>query len=281
MSKLKERVNLVFNSKKPFKLLLAYFLRKFKISHLFIIDKCLYKMRFYPSALLMHYWVNKNAREDEAIFLTRLVKIGSTVIDVGANVGTLSLPLSYRVTHKGKVVSIEASPTTYNYLKGNIELNRDIQNIIPINVAIGDTTGEIYFSNISSDDMNKVVDESEKDAIKVPMKTLDSIILEQGIKRIRLLKIDIEGYELFALKGASNTLDMCDIVFFESWEKHFKGYGYSTIDTLDLLAKKDFKIFRIIEDSLVEINLDYISMECENLIAFKNLKDIDCLYEKN
>lgn len=155
MNKLKDRINIVLQAKKPIKLLLAYFLRKMNISKFFIIDKCLYKMRFYPSAMLMHFWVDKNTREDEAIYLNRLVKLGSTVLDVGANVGTLSIPLSYQVGEDGVVISVEANPATFSYLEGNIGLNKNIQNIISLNVAVGDKIGEIYFSNISSDDIIK------------------------------------------------------------------------------------------------------------------------------
>ena len=281
MKKLKDRIKFVLSSKHPVKILLAYVLRKTKLSYHFTIDKCHYKMRFYPSALLMHYWVDKNAREEETTYLEHLVKIGSVVIDVGANVGTLSLPLAVRVGKYGKVYSIEASPITFQYLKGNIELNKHIKNIYPLNYAIGEKKGFVDFSNISSDDMNRVVQEG-KQTQRVPMTTLDFIIKENNINKIRLLKIDIEGYELFALQGAQNTLEITDIVFFESWEKHYQNYGYSTKDVIKLLNTKGFEVYKFdLDYNLIKIDENYSSKVCENLIAFKNPKDIDAIYEKN
>jgi FkbM family methyltransferase len=278
MTSLHDRVKLVLESKQPVKLILAYVLRKMKVSHFLTIDKCLYKMRFYPSALLMHYWVDKNAREDEAVFLNRLVKLGSTVLDIGANVGTLTIPLSLHVGDRGKVISIEANPTTYRYLVGNIHYN-NIKNITTYNVAVGEKEGKLYFSNISSDDMNRVLCNTTQDAIEVPVRSIDSIIYENKIKHIRLMKIDIEGYELFALKGATNALDMTDIVFFESWEEHANNYGYSTTDIIKLLIAKGFHVYKIATHKLILVNEEYRSDNCENLIAFKNTKDIDCIYE--
>jgi len=281
MKKLKERIKFVLSSKHPIKILLSYILRKTKLSYFFIIDKCRYKMRFYPSALLMHYWVDKNAREKEELYLEHLVKLGSVVIDVGANVGTLSLPLALRVGEYGKVYSIEASPITFRYLRGNIALNKHIKNIYPLNYAIGEKEGFVHFSNISSDDMNRVV-EADKGAHRVPMKTLDSIIEENNIHKVRLLKIDIEGYELFALKGAQKTLDITDIIFFESWEKHYQAYGYSTGDVIKLLNIKGFEVYKLdLNYNLIKIDENYSSEICENLIAFRNTQDIDAIYEKN
>lgn len=126
-----------------------------------------------------------------------------------------------------------------------------------------------------------MVEKNAKNAIKVPITTLDAIIKQYKIKHIRLLKIDIEGYELFALRGANNVLDICDILFFESWETHFKGFNYSTKDILGLLKEKQFFIYRFDNEKLVDIGSDYVSKDCENLIAFRNKCDINCIYEKN
>ncbi|WP_456432124.1 FkbM family methyltransferase [Nitratifractor sp.] len=280
IEKQKNRWKILRESQNPLKLLFAYILRRLHLSHFFIIDKYSYKMRFYPSALLMHYWVNPNIREDETIFLRRLVKYGSVVLDIGANVGTLTLPLACQVGSRGKVYSIEASPKTFRYLKGNVELNTQLNNIILFNTAIGDKCGIIHFSNLSSDDMNNVVGKDVPHAFEVPVSTLDDIKRSNGITKIRLLKVDIEGYEPFAFMGAKETLNITEIVFFESWEEHFRKYGYSTVDVIGILKRHGFFVYKINKDySLKEIDSDYISLECENLIAFKSKEFLRCIYE--
>jgi hypothetical protein len=74
----------------------------------------------------------------------------------------------------------------------------------------------------------------------------------------RLLKIDVEGFELFTLRGASRMLKTTEMVYFESWESHFKKYGYSTTDVLTLLADHGFE---------TGVPRDYRSEVCENLLA--------------
>ncbi len=233
-------------------------------------------MKFYPSAILMHYWVNNNDREDDVTILRSLVKPGSIVVDIGANVGTISLPLSYHVTNNGKVIAIEASPTTYTYLHGNITFNQ-IENIVPMNVAIGEEEGELYFSNISSDDMNKVVERGQKGSVKVPVTTLDTIVDNLQLDHIRLLKIDIEGYELLALKGGMKALEITEIIFLESWERHFENYGYSTKDVIEFFHKNGFAVFKRVHGAMLQLDAAYISEECENLFAVKRMDDLEQL----
>lgn len=279
--KLFERIRLVAHHKKPFKLLFAYFLRKLNISKYFTIDKGFYRMRFYPTALLMHYWADNYCRDEELFILSKLVKFNSNIIDVGANVGTISLPISVIVGPRGMVFSIEAHPKIFSYLKMNVELNKHLSNIKCFNYAVSNRSGTIEFSNYSSDDMNKIIlGRKSNSFVKVNMKKLDEIIDESyNISNIRLLKIDVEGYELFVLEGAQKILEKTEIVYFESAEEHFNYYGYKTSDIIKFLLERNFYVFKFENYDFIKLDEKYMSHKPENLLAFRNLKDIQCLIE--
>jgi FkbM family methyltransferase len=118
------------------------------------------------------------------------------VVDAGANIGSLSLLASSLATN-GKIFSIEANPRTFKYLKQNIALNKK-ENIYLFNTALGNTTGEIMFSDTSSDDRNKVT--NDQTGVKVPIIPLNGLNIDEP--RVSLFKIDVEEFELFVLKGA-------------------------------------------------------------------------------
>ena len=64
------------------------------------------------------------------------------------------------------------------------------------------------------------------------------------MQRVRLIKIDVEGYELLALKGASKTLQKTDLIYFEFWENLSRKYRYGQRELIDFLHSEGFSIYR-------------------------------------
>jgi len=118
--------------------------------------------------------------------------------DIGAYNGDSSFALidKFLAQH---VYAFEADNLNYLDLKNNINL-LDLKNISPINLAIGDENKEV---NIENNQTSSKI--SEKGA-KVLMTTIDNYINENNIKSVDLIKIDIEGFEQKALKGAIKTI---------------------------------------------------------------------------
>ena len=147
-----------------------------------------------------------------------VLRRGETFVDVGANVGYYSLKIAKEYSAKGVVViAIEAHPQNYKALSKNIELN-DFKCIRPINRAVSDhkaiatlyervdtrnrIRSEFYsLSNAFLHESN--VARPEGGSIEVECDTLDNIL---GDQRVDVMKIDIEGAEVSALKGATRTL---------------------------------------------------------------------------
>jgi hypothetical protein len=91
----------------------------------FLTVKCqFYRLRFFPTSISAEKWVYPDFRKEDEDFLTSYLRNGDVVIDIGANVGTLTLTAAHLVGASGKVFSIEAHPVIFIYLKDNVALNK-------------------------------------------------------------------------------------------------------------------------------------------------------------
>lgn len=226
------------------------------------------KIKFYPTSTSTALWFNPKSFDAEGVdFIWDYLSKGDIFVDVGANIGEMTLSAAKKVGDNGRVISIEPHPKIFKFLNKNIELNK-FNNIKTYNFAAGDKDEKIKFSDIRSDDQNFI---SKEGPISLDMKKIDEV--DVGSK-IDLLKIDTEGYELFVLRGAANDLLKTQAIYFENYEDNFKRYNYQLKDILFFLFKNRFKVFRFEDsNSLQEISVDYISKDCENLLAIKDLNE--------
>lgn len=143
--------------------------------------------------------------------LTRLmadhVKPGATVLDIGAHVGLHTLMLSRRVGASGRVIAVEPSPTNAALLREHLRWN-GCTNTEVVEAAVGDEEREVAFAYRSDPtDMgacaNSLAYDIGGETTTVPMTTIDRICAGRAPD---LIKMDIEGAELLALRGARETL---------------------------------------------------------------------------
>ena len=267
LKKIKSFIGVLKDSKNPRKLIFAQMLVKSGLNRFVTIPMNGYKLRFSDSALAVTLYADRNERHDDEDLVKKILRPGDTYVDVGANIGTLALTAAVAVRPNGKVIAIEAHPATYKNLAENIRLNK-FENIQAINSAAGNSNGSTRFSNVNSDDQNKVVTD-DTTGIEVPVSTLD--ILAHDVDAIKLLKIDVEGYEKFVLEGAEKTMLKTNVILFESWDKHFKEFNYSSADVIMLLQQKAFKVYRIVGKLLEQVSENHTSLHCENLLAIKDI----------
>lgn len=173
-------------------------------------------------------------------------------VDVGANVGAHSLIASRIVGNAGHVYSFEPHPRTFRYLRGNLRLNRT-RNITAVNCAVGAIPKNAFFTNKRSDDQNKVSGKGTA----VLVRPLDSLI-PPG--RVRMIKIDTEGFELFALQGGAEVLRRTDRIYIECFDGHFEEHGYSTRDVLAFLRDHGFQPL---------LTQDFNPAVCTNVLAVR------------
>ncbi len=131
-------------------------------------------------------------------------------IDVGANIGLMSIFSSRAVGNKGKVYSFEPVLETFSILKKNIEIN-EISNIEVFNIGVGDRKGRSFiYTNPSagkgSSSFIRPADQNESKEYETIVETLDEFLISHRVANIRMLKIDVEGWELHVLRGSESLL---------------------------------------------------------------------------
>lgn len=129
---------------------------------------------------------------------------GAVVVDVGANIGIYSQFLSRCVGPTGLVHSFEPSPDNFKRL---CAATRDLSNVRLTQAAVGERSGEckLYISDkLNVDHRAYKADGDSRRAVPTDMVALDDY-LKPG-QRVDLIKMDIQGYELHALRGAQRVL---------------------------------------------------------------------------
>jgi FkbM family methyltransferase len=159
------------------------------------------------------------------------------VVDVGANVGGYTCRAC---RHAKLVIAIEPCPDVFKLLSLNAALNCSRGKVILINKAISNSQGKclLKIPRKGSPYASLVNDETEGKGINVEVEcdTLDEIISTIDIKRINLLKMDIEGAEAIAFKGMLNALEITDKLIMEiqprnTWLiKELKKIGFRLVD---------------------------------------------------
>lgn len=144
-------------------------------------------------------------------FFRHVLRPGDLVVDIGANVGALSVVAANAVGVDGSVVSIEPNPTLAKRLTGISERN-PLGNIRVIEAAIGDEKGPAKFF-VSSSHPYSSLDQSElpdyplQGVVDVQVRTLDDVwATELNGRPIRLLKIDVQGFEAKVIRGGRRCL---------------------------------------------------------------------------
>lgn len=159
-------------------------------------------------------------------FIRDNLKEGQVFVDVGAYVGFFSIFASKVVGENGRVLAFEPNPQAYKILLENIKLNR-CDNISVFNIAIGGVEGFSYIDIPKGRSKSEATLLNIKKGIKVAVKTLDDILEGIDIKRVDMVKIDVEGWENEVLKGMKRTLKTYKpILIVEKGPLFLLGYNY-------------------------------------------------------
>jgi FkbM family methyltransferase len=150
---------------------------------------------------------------------------GGVVLDVGASVGAFALPAARRVGPEGVVYAVEAAPLNCRLLAQSIALNR-LDNVVLLPVAISDVLGhaqmlrQSYTNNnvLEPDDEAHLADLHSHDVI--PVVPLD--LLRSALRPVDLIKMDIEGMEYRATKGAITLIKADRPIVFLEYSPHFQ-----------------------------------------------------------
>jgi FkbM family methyltransferase len=131
------------------------------------------------------------------------IRPGDVVLDVGAGIGTEALPFSRMVGDSGRVIAVEAHPTTYAKLERVCRAN-NLRNVEAIHAAVMDSEGTVKITDLQAESYleNKIGSEG----VPVAAITIPALVAKLRLDRIDFLKMNIEGAELPALRGALEVL---------------------------------------------------------------------------
>ena len=145
-----------------------------------------------------------------------ILKPDSTFLDLGANIGIISILASKALGQNGKIISFEPHPTTFDSLQLNIIQNNLSDIIIPEKIAITNKLGNFVFLEFEDAQKNLMVHEKEnpskfgddfKKSSSVKGMSVDDYFKDISNKKVDLVKIDIEGQELNSLYGMQEIIN--------------------------------------------------------------------------
>ena len=133
-------------------------------------------------------------------WISREVRPNSVFWDIGANVGFYTL-LASKLVGSGRVFAFEPVPRNLGYLRKHMELNR-VSNVEVLPIALSDKNGTARFQVEQTFSMGHLASEG---GIEVLTATLDSLVDEGKVLAPVCVKMDIDGAELLALRGAARA----------------------------------------------------------------------------
>jgi FkbM family methyltransferase len=141
--------------------------------------------------------------------IRRYLRPGMTFIDVGANFGDFTLQAARLVGGTGRVIAIEPAPENHSYLQRSIELN-GYSHARALPIALSDREGSAELQILPLTTAHTLAPLPPQynylPKVTVPIKTLDSIVAENQLERVDMVKIDVQELELEVLRGAEQTL---------------------------------------------------------------------------
>ncbi|HEY7330124.1 MAG TPA: FkbM family methyltransferase [Gemmataceae bacterium] len=154
----------------------------------------------------------------------RFVSRGSHCIDVGANVGAVTLALARHVGESGRVLAIEPGPPYVARLQRNLQANTKLAGrVVILQAGLSDKEASLLWRPDPNHPFNAGLSQVHSTAVPgelcVPVTTLDAVLARQAWKRVDFIKIDVEGMELEVLHGGRKALEsLRPVVLFETLE---------------------------------------------------------------
>ena len=203
--------------------------------------------------------------EEEIRFVRRWLKPGMRAIDVGANLGLYSAAMAKAVGRGGRVWAFEPAPVAAALLQRTIEINRCSQATLQ-RAAVSDASGSIRLALAERTEESAVVtaQSDPREVIEVPALTLDEAAGRLGWADIDFLKLDIEGHELPAIRGAGDFLgDGSPLVMLE-----IKTKGRPHLEALPALEALGYLPYRLLPGPLLLVPFDAGAIDAALLNVF-------------
>jgi|GEM_PF-1093190 len=179
----------------------------------------------------------------ETRLIGELLTSGDTFVDIGAHVGWFTTIASKRVG-QGTVLAVEPYASNAMLLKENLARNH-CSNVQLVETALGSEPGVITLRRTFGDSgAVTALPWAHDEAVEVPIATLD--VVAADLPSVKLMKIDVEGWEAHVLRGGMSTLSRTDYVLIEINNPALREAGTSKDEIIGLLRDAGFANFSIV-----------------------------------
>ncbi len=211
------------------------------------------RVRVYPGDIIGKYIYIDGVFEPVCWgFVKRSLRPGMVVFDLGANLGQYTLLAARCVGKGGRVHSFEPSRRMFGELEFNVRLN-GLSDICVLNpLAVSDVCGPANLSRYErgAEVYGSLGCHTRTEAAMIGHEcvktvTLDDYMGQMRVERVDFIKMDIEGAELLALRGAERLLSQRDAptILLEMADVNTEGFGYKASEIWDFLEEREYRIF--------------------------------------
>ena len=209
-----------------------------------------------------------------------LIKKNDICFDVGSNIGYFSLLFA---SHSKNVEVHAFEPVNFNVaiMKANSILN-NLENITLNQTAVGEFDSTINFSVSKDSAYSSIINTQRRPEdcqIEVPLISLDKYIELNLIKRVDILKIDVEGAEEMVINGANNLLGDLNrrprIVLIELFDKNLVFFNTTVKKIVTKMAELDYKAHVVMTGGFKIETLNLSSPQSYNVIFIPNILRAD------
>ncbi|MDE3184139.1 MAG: FkbM family methyltransferase [Bacteroidota bacterium] len=173
------------------------------------------------------------------------LKTGDIFFDIGSSVGLVSVMAAQKLTN-GTVVSFEPDPENLMRLKENFALNT-MENFMIRPIAIGDRKTVMHLYTGGSNNYSPSLESVNgiKTSMEVEVDSIDNLLERKAIPLPTVIKIDIEGAELMALKGMKKLLSSVDrprVLFIELHPEFLPSFNATVEEIFDFLSELKYDL---------------------------------------
>lgn len=188
---------------------------------------------------------------------------GDVVFDIGANIGWYTLVLSRIAAGRDVTIcAFEPDPVNRKLLEDNVALNgADDVEIEACAVADESGTRTLHLYGDSNRGRHSLLPLHEGETLEIETVTLDDFRARRGLaaRRAAFVKMDIEGYELMALRGAHGVLADCPLVMLEFSPRYMRAGGLDPAELVALMRSHGFSAHRLVQGRLTPADADRLA----------------------
>lgn len=222
---------------------------------------------------------------DNIDFFRKFLSEGDFAIDIGSNIGLMTTEMAIVNGKEGLTLAFDPNPYVYEVLSENIKLNPDKTNMLAHNVAITEKEDEFYYNSSEASFGNgglSLTNESKHGkyslSTKVKGVNLETLLKKEYadyIPKLKLIKIDTEGYDKEVVKSISSLLKQYKPAIISEVYEHnndeekyeqfevLKSLGYSIYYFSDFKSNADIVEIKVKEDMVKDIPFDIYAIHKE------------------